>query len=215
MKKTVVGSNSNTDCDQDSDVSFMNDIDEETCTAEIEEHWIEFLKRSTRPAEEKMKAAKVPCWIETHRTMKWRLAMRIASLPDERWAKKTAEWNPGLSIKQDMQIRGKTYRRWEDEIKARKMGRNGKRICNCRPLTKDQTGFDWQGIQALSRGAYHACGTRHAPRRSWSLKERAQTTRTEESATLFPLLFSTESEDSAVLLTQFLLQLSPSTQACL
>ena len=33
---------SNTDCDQDSDVSFMNDTDEEIDTAEIEEEeWIE------------------------------------------------------------------------------------------------------------------------------------------------------------------------------
>ena len=34
----------------------------------------------------------------THRRMKWSLGMGIASLPDERWAKK-AGWNPGLSIK--------------------------------------------------------------------------------------------------------------------
>ena len=31
--------------------------------------------------------------------MKWPLAMRIASLPDERWTKKAATWNPGLSTK--------------------------------------------------------------------------------------------------------------------
>ena len=64
-----------------------------------------------------MKEAKIPCWVETHRRMKWRLAMRIASLLNERWAKKAAEWNPGLSTKHQ------TYRpvrrrpkKWEDEI---------------------------------------------------------------------------------------------------
>ena len=37
----VDGSSSNTDCDQDSDVSFMNDIDEEIDTDQIEEEdWI-------------------------------------------------------------------------------------------------------------------------------------------------------------------------------
>ena len=40
-----------------------------------------------------MNAAKIQRWIETHRRMKWRMAMRIASLPKERGARKAAEWN--------------------------------------------------------------------------------------------------------------------------
>ena len=55
----------------------MKDSDEEIDTVEIEE------ERTTAIAIERMKAAKIPCWIETHRRKKWRLAMRIASLPDE------------------------------------------------------------------------------------------------------------------------------------
>ena len=67
------GSSSTTDCDQDSDVSFVNDTDEEIDTAEIEqEEWIEYMKRSTAEAEELMQKAKIPCWIETHTGMKWR-----------------------------------------------------------------------------------------------------------------------------------------------
>ena len=85
-KETEEGSASNTDCDQDSDVSFSED----------EEEWIEYIKRSTREAEKQMKKAKIPCWIETHRRMRWILAMRTASLPDARWSKKISEWNPGL-----------------------------------------------------------------------------------------------------------------------
>ena len=69
-------------------------------TGEIEEEdWIEYMKRSTATAVEKMKAVKIPCWVETHRRMKWRLAMGIASLADERWAKKAAKWNPSLRTK--------------------------------------------------------------------------------------------------------------------
>ena len=49
--------------------------------------------------------------------MKWPLAMRTASLPDERWAKKEAEWNPGLSIKhKTWRLVGRPRKRWEDEI---------------------------------------------------------------------------------------------------
>ena len=63
----------------------MNDTDEEIDTAEIEEEdWIDYMKRSTDEAMERTKTAKIQCWIKTHRRMNWRLAMRIASLPEER-----------------------------------------------------------------------------------------------------------------------------------
>ena len=82
-------SSSNTDCDQDSDISFMNDTEEEIDTSEIEEEaWIEYMTRSTAIAVKRVKTAKIPCWIESHRKMNWRLEMRVASLPDERWTNK-------------------------------------------------------------------------------------------------------------------------------
>ena len=91
---------SDTNCDKDSDVSFMNDTDEEIGTAGIEEEdWIEDIKRSTEDAIDQMKTARIQCWIKTHRRMKWRMATRIASLPEERWIVKAAEWNPELSTK--------------------------------------------------------------------------------------------------------------------
>ena len=100
-EETAEGSSSNTCCDQDSDISFMKDSDQEIDTGEIEEEdWIEYLRRSTSIAVERMKTAKkIPRWAETHRRMNWRLAMRIVSVPDERWTKKAATWNPGLSTK--------------------------------------------------------------------------------------------------------------------
>ena len=58
------GSMSNRDCDQDSDVSFSEDIDEELDKMEIEEEdWIEYIKKSTREAEKQMKKANIPWWI--------------------------------------------------------------------------------------------------------------------------------------------------------
>ena len=75
------------------------------------------MKRSAATAIERMKAAKIPCWIEAHRRMKWRLAMRIALLPDERWATKAAEWNPGFSTKhQTNRAEGRPKKIWEDVI---------------------------------------------------------------------------------------------------
>ena len=64
-----------------------------------------------------MNTTKIPFWIEMHRRMKWRLAMRKASLSKEQWVTKAAEWNPGLSskIKSNRAV-GRPKKRWEDEI---------------------------------------------------------------------------------------------------
>ena len=111
--ETADGKSSNTHCDQDSDISFMKDTDEDLDTADIlEEDWIEHLRRSTDGAMERMRTAKIQCWIKTHRRMKWRLAMRIASFPEERWVMKTAGWNPELTTKYgNLQSRRKTKKK--------------------------------------------------------------------------------------------------------
>ena len=49
--------------------------------------------------------------------MKWKLALRIATSPSERWLKKAAEWNPDLSsrFKTNRAI-GRPRKRWRDDI---------------------------------------------------------------------------------------------------
>ena len=67
------GETYNSDCDQDSDVSFIKDSEEDMEEIENEEEeWIDYLMRSTKETEERMKSAEVPLWIEAHRKMKWR-----------------------------------------------------------------------------------------------------------------------------------------------
>ena len=49
--------------------------------------------------------------------MKWRLALRVASLPSERWIVKVAEWNPELSSRyKTYRAIGRPRRRWEDDL---------------------------------------------------------------------------------------------------
>ena len=49
--------------------------------------------------------------------MKWRLALRIATSPSERWLIKAAEWNPELSSKyRTNRAIGRPRKRWEDDI---------------------------------------------------------------------------------------------------
>ena len=63
------GLSTTTHNDVDSDVSFEDDADEEIDTTSIEEEedWIEYIKRSTDEAIEKMESAKIRCWNKTHK----------------------------------------------------------------------------------------------------------------------------------------------------
>ena len=80
------------------------------------EDWIEYIKRSTADALDKMERAKIRCWNRTQK-MKWKLALRIATSPSERWLKKTAEWNPDLSSRyRTNRAIGRPRKRWEDDI---------------------------------------------------------------------------------------------------
>ena len=54
-KETEEGSDQNSNKDQDSDVSFQEDTEEDIDATEDEEDWIEYIKRSTKEAEEHMK----------------------------------------------------------------------------------------------------------------------------------------------------------------
>ena len=61
--------------------------------------------------------AKIRCWNKTHSKMKWKLALRIATSPSERWLKKAAEWNPELSSRyRTNRTIGRPKKRWEDDI---------------------------------------------------------------------------------------------------
>ena len=49
--------------------------------------------------------------------MKWKLALRIATSPSERWLKKAAEWNPELSSRHKTnRAIGRPRKRWEGDI---------------------------------------------------------------------------------------------------
>ena len=112
---SVDGQSTMTQNDVDSEVSYEDDADEEIDTTVIEEEdWIEYIKRSTEDAMEKMAHAKME---QDSQKMKWKLAQRIATPPSERWLKKAAEWNPDFSSRyRTNRAIGKPRKRWEDDI---------------------------------------------------------------------------------------------------
>ena len=115
-KETDEGSEQDSKKDQDSDVSFQEEEDEEIDATENED-WIEYIKRSTKEADEHMEKHSVKCWVEVHRRMKWRMARRIITLPEKRWNRKVFNWHPGLdsNVKARRQV-GRPKRRWEDDL---------------------------------------------------------------------------------------------------
>ena len=98
-------------------MSFQEDTEEEIDTTENEADWIAYIKRSTKEAAEHLKKHEIPCWIEIHRRLKWRMARRIVSLPEKRWTRRVFDWHPGLdnSIGTRRQV-GRPKRRREDDF---------------------------------------------------------------------------------------------------
>ena len=83
------GQSTKSEDDLDSGVTFDEDFEKDIDTVEIEEEdWIDYIRRSTADAIDKMEHARIRCWNKTHRKMKWKLALRIATSPSERWLKK-------------------------------------------------------------------------------------------------------------------------------
>ena len=62
------GQSTKSEDDVDSEVTFEEDSDKEMDTIEIEEEdWIEYIKRSTADALDKMERAKIRCWNRTQK----------------------------------------------------------------------------------------------------------------------------------------------------
>ena len=62
------GQSTKTQDDVDREVTFEDDLDEEMDTTTIEEEeWIDYTKRSTVDALDKMEHAKIRCWNRTHK----------------------------------------------------------------------------------------------------------------------------------------------------
>ena len=56
------------------------------------------------------------CWNKTHKNMKWKLALGIATSPSDRWLRKAADWNPELRTRYRInRAIGRPRERWEDD----------------------------------------------------------------------------------------------------
>ena len=84
--------------DVDSEVVSEDDADEEIDTTLIEEEdWIEYKKEAQMKPRKRW--SKNSMLEQDSQKMKWKLALRIATSPSDRWLRKAAVWNLELSTR--------------------------------------------------------------------------------------------------------------------
>jgi len=81
------------------------------------EPWIDWLRRCTHNAEQKMRSLGMEDWVSTQRRRKWRWAQRVATDTFDKWTLKAALWDPTLDATHNPRRRpGRPVTRWVDDI---------------------------------------------------------------------------------------------------
>ena len=78
-----------------------------------DETWIEYIKRTTELAEEKMERLGYVNWTTSYRKKKFRFAGRAAQAQDNRWSKRLLDWKPHFRCFPSRCV-GHPLKRWED-----------------------------------------------------------------------------------------------------
>ena len=60
------------------------------------EPWVDWVRRVTHEAEERLKTLAIKDWITTYLKYKWEWSQKITEMDFERWAYVVAAWEPGL-----------------------------------------------------------------------------------------------------------------------
>ena len=80
------------------------------------EPWVDFIKRATHDAEEKLHRLDIEDWVSAQRRRKWNVAHRIAMQSSDRWSNRAATWNPDLTSNVAARPQGRPKKRWHDDI---------------------------------------------------------------------------------------------------
>ena len=105
-----------------SDVTSQPNSDQPTYGEEPEptlEPWVDWIRRSTHEAEEKLKKLKLEDWVTLHRRRKWRWAQKVATNTEDSWNMLALTWDPGHHMRATAYQRrvGRPNARWADDIR--------------------------------------------------------------------------------------------------
>ena len=77
------GQSTKSEDDLDSGVTFDEDSEKDIDTVEIEEEdWIDYIRRSTADAIDKMEHARIRCWNKTHRKMEMEISIENRNITE-------------------------------------------------------------------------------------------------------------------------------------
>ena len=86
-----------------------------------DEDYISWIKRATKKAEEKARAAGVGCWVEAFLTAKWRWAHKIMNMALDRWTSRTTKWRDShwcfVQGSRPLRVRPGRFMKWEDDLR--------------------------------------------------------------------------------------------------
>ena len=84
---------------------------------DLEEPWVDFIKRATHTAESLAQRACVHDWASLYHARKWRWAHRVATQERGRWSAMITSWNPPThDARHTQRRRGRPCKRWDDDI---------------------------------------------------------------------------------------------------
>ena len=88
------------------------------CPEETLEPWHEWIQRSTREAEERMRKLKMKDWVHLQRQRKWAWAKKIATIGEDSWILKPLKWDPSpqMNLSENRNV-GRPKMRWADDIR--------------------------------------------------------------------------------------------------
>ena len=82
--------------------------------------WVDWVKRVTHKAQEKLKDANMDTWISIIKRQKWRFAKRVATAQEERWTRKIINWDPESHYDKEThkgkRKQARPKKRWLDDI---------------------------------------------------------------------------------------------------
>ena len=109
--------------DTDSDVSSQSgqqEVDDNMNDNSVEdplESWVDWMKRTARDAEDKLRKLKIDDWVTMQQKQKWNWAARVAQHNEYRWTFHAIRWDPLLHTKRSgLRKQDRPQKRWHDNI---------------------------------------------------------------------------------------------------
>ena len=110
---------SGSDVDSNPDTPQKPQLPDDHDTTTDLEPWVDWIRRCTHDAENRMKKMNLDDWVTIQRRRKWRWPNKVASTTHDTWTTIALQWDPTLDTQLHARRRtGHPKTRWTDDVKA-------------------------------------------------------------------------------------------------